>query len=127
VLFRSSVLKHLRRGGIVTLLLDQDAGKSGVRVDFLGRPASTWAGAARLALRTGCPLVPVAIVRQSSGGHVLRIGKTVAVGDLGRSEQDVVRLTQRCSHAVEAYILENPTQWYWVHRRWKGADEAQTV
>ncbi|MFT5316530.1 MAG: KDO2-lipid IV(A) lauroyltransferase, partial [Candidatus Krumholzibacteriia bacterium] len=32
-----AVLQHLRDGGVVTLLLDQDAGKDGVRIDFLGR------------------------------------------------------------------------------------------
>lgn len=122
-----AVLSHLRRGGLVTLLLDQDAGKDGVLIDFLGRPASTWSGAARLALRTGCPIIPLAIARQSDGSHILRIGDPVAVDDLQLSERDIVTLTQRCSQAVEGHILENPAQWFWVHRRWKGAHEAQTV
>jgi len=122
-----AVVAHLRSGGLVTLLLDQDAGKEGVQIDFLGRPASTWSGAARLALRTGCPIIPLAIVRQEDDSHILHIGEPVAVDDLTQSERDVITLTQRCSQAVEGHILKNPVQWFWVHRRWKGASEAQTV
>ena len=52
-----AVLAHLRSGGLVTLLMDQDAGKTGFVTDFLGLPASTWPGAARISIRTGCPVI----------------------------------------------------------------------
>jgi len=116
-----AVLTHLRSGGLVTLLVDQNAGREGVRTDFLGLPASTWPGAARLAVRTGSPVVPVAILRQADGRHVLHIGEALdPVGDT-----DITAFTARISAAVETYIWQQPEQWFWVHRRWKGAQEAQ--
>jgi len=122
-----AVLSHLRRGGLVTLLGDQDAGREGVRTNFLGLPASTWPGAARLALHTGCPVVPLAILRQAHGGHVLHIGEPISATGLTTAAADVALLTARISHAVEKFIWSRPEQWFWVHRRWKGAAEAKQI
>lgn len=122
-----TVLAHLRGGGLVTLFVDQDAGRDGVRTDFLGLPASTWPGAARLALRTGCPVVPLAIVRNPDGRHVLHIGESLAAGEEAASEEGIAAFTARITAAVESFIRERPEQWFWVHRRWKGAAEAKKV
>ncbi len=115
------VLAHLRGGGLVSLLVDQDAGASGLTLDFLGRPASTWAGAARIALKVGCPVVPVAILRQGDG-HVFHIGPAIdpptATGD---RERDVRTCMQAINDRLGAWVREHPEQWFWVHRRWKGA------
>ena len=117
-----AVLSHLRQGGLVTLLVDQDAGKTGLKTPFLGRPASTWPGAARIALRTGCPVFPMAIRREPDGTHLLRLGAVLDPADFSRD--DVRGFTARISGAVERFIIDQPAQWFWVHRRWKGAHEA---
>jgi KDO2-lipid IV(A) lauroyltransferase len=119
-----AVVAHLRSGGVVTLLVDQDAGREGACTGFLGHPASTWPGAARLALRTGAPVVPLAILRGAGGWHELRIGDALDCATGGDEATDIETLTARISAAVEAYILDRPEQWFWVHRRWKGATEA---
>jgi KDO2-lipid IV(A) lauroyltransferase len=120
-----AVLAHLRAGGLVTLLVDQDAGKTGFRTEFLGLPASTWPGAARIAIRTGCPVVPVAILRNDDGTHTLHIGETLTPRDLTDREEDIREFTGLISRAVERSIQDRPEQWFWVHRRWKGALEAR--
>ena len=111
-------------GPLMTLLVDQDAGKSGLRTDFLGRPASTWPGAARMSLRTGCPVVALAIVREEGGSHELRFGRTLEPDDFRDGPDPVRDYTAAISGAVETFIRERPDQWFWVHRRWKGAHEA---
>jgi KDO2-lipid IV(A) lauroyltransferase len=119
-----AVLGQLRRGGVVALFIDQDAGPRGVRLDFLGKAASTWPGAARFALHTGAPVVPVATVRDGKS-HVLRVGPTI---DVAREPADplvVHRLMARISRAVEDFVRDHPEQWFWVHRRWKGAAAAR--
>ena len=109
------------------MLGDQDAGREGVLTDFLGLPASTWPGAARLALRTGCPVVPVAILRSPDGDHVLHIGEPIDAIGLTTAEKDIAIFTSRISVAVERFIWEQPDQWFWVHRRWNGAAEAKRM
>ncbi len=115
------ILRHLRSGGLVSLLLDQDAGSRGLMVDFLGRPASTWPGAARFSLRTGCPVVPAAMVRQRDGGHCLRLGPVLRPADFEDSPAGVLGYLQKISSSFETFVLEHPEQWLWVHRRWKSA------
>ena len=120
-----AVLAHLRDGGLVTLLMDQDAGKIGFRTDFLGLPASTWPGAARISIRTGCPVVPVAILRNEDRSHTLHIGEALEPRGLTDRHEDIREFTGRISAAVEQFIWDCPEQWFWVHRRWKGAEEAR--
>ncbi len=115
-----AVVAHLRSGGVVSLLQDQDAGAQGVLAPFLGRPASVWTGAARFALATGCPVLPVGMLRHQDGRHVLHIGEPVAPGP----DRDAGRYAARISLAVEQIIRRDPAQWFWVHRRWKGAQAA---
>lgn len=115
-----AVLRHLADGGLVSLFVDQDAGAAGLPMDFLGLPASTWPGAARIALRTGCPVVPMAIVREKEG-HVLRMAEAIEVAPADPDPRRVQALMERISASVERFIREHPEQWFWVHRRWKGA------
>jgi len=127
------ILRHLRAGGLVSLLLDQDAGAQGVVIDFLGRPASTWPGAARLSLRTGCPVVPTAMIREDNGRHCLRLGPILWPREYEDTPAGVSSYLQKISSSFEAFVLEHPEQWFWVHRRWKsvkvenrhGAEERQ--
>lgn len=119
-----AVLAHLRAGGVVTLLVDQDAGKAGLKTDFLGHPASSWPGAARISLRTGCPVVPMAIFREDDRRHVLHLGRPLYPEDHRGEPEGIRRYTAAISAAVEEFILARPGQWFWVHRRWKGAHEA---
>ena len=116
-----AVLHHLRDGGLVSLLVDQDAGPAGVGTEFLGSPASTWKGAARFSIRTGCPVIPLAIVREAPGRHVMRIAEPLVPDGLSDTLEDVISYTSAISAAVEKFIREDPEQWFWVHRRWKGA------
>ncbi len=120
-----AVVSHLRAGGLVTLLVDQDAGRDGVRTDFLGVPASTWSGAARVAVRTGCAVVPLGMLRQPDGSHIVHLGPPLETKGVTMSATDISNFTARISAAVETFIWERPEQWFWVHRRWKGASEAR--
>jgi KDO2-lipid IV(A) lauroyltransferase len=122
-----AVLAHLKGGGLVTLLVDQDAGKTGFVTDFLGLPASTWPGAAKISIRTGCPVIPMAILRNDDRTHTLHIGEALLPQGLKDREVDIREFSGRISVAVEQYIWDRPEQWFWVHRRWKGAAEARGV
>jgi KDO2-lipid IV(A) lauroyltransferase len=105
----------LREGKTVALVADQDAGRRGVFVPFLGRPASTFRGPARLALSQNVPLFFGAAVRMDAGyGSVLEL---VDVPPLGDGQE--VELTRRWVAHLEALIRRHPEQYFWFHRRWK--------
>ncbi len=113
------VLAHLKQGGVVSLLLDQDAGNKGVPVDFLGQTASTWPGAARLSLQTGCPVLPLCLARNDQGNHELEFGTLLDPNGLTPAERDPTAYTQLITAELETFIRRHPEQWFWVHRRWK--------
>jgi Kdo2-lipid IVA lauroyltransferase/acyltransferase len=114
------VLDALRRGGLVGILLDQNAARrEGVFVPFFGRTASTSRSLALLALRTGAPVVPIFIHREAPGRHRVVIEAPLARPRVNDPEQAVVELTARCTQTIEAAIRRTPEQWLWSHDRWR--------
>ncbi len=114
------VFRALRNNRIVALLSDQDAGRSGVFVDFLGMQASTPYGPGRLALKTGAPLLPGMAVRHGAGSHELVICSPVDPPPPGTSEDEAVRhYTQGYTSVLEDFVRRYPEQYFWMHKRWK--------
>ena len=114
------VFRALRQNRIVAMLSDQDAGKSGVFVDFLGLPASTPYGPGRLAAKTGVPLLPGMAVRRGRARHELVICPAVAPPPSGADDDEAVRhYTRGYTAAFEDFIKRYPEQYFWMHRRWK--------
>ena len=114
------VLEALRRGGLVGILLDQNAARrEGVFVPFFGRAASTSRSLALLALRTGTPIVPIFIRREAVGRHRVVIEPPLPPPASSDLEAAVVELTARCTEAIETAIRRAPEQWLWSHDRWR--------
>jgi KDO2-lipid IV(A) lauroyltransferase len=111
-----SALRCLRRGEILGILIDQDTSVDSVVVDFLGEPAKTAVGPVKLADSTGAAIVPLAMLMTDDGGYRIEVSEPVDIcGDEASLAEDVAK----CSKAVEMFIRENPTQWVWMHKRWK--------
>jgi Kdo2-lipid IVA lauroyltransferase/acyltransferase len=114
------VLEALRKGGLVAILLDQNATRrEGVFVPFFARPASTSRSLALLALRTRTPIVPIFIRRQAPGRHQVVIEAPLSPPPAHDLEAAIVELTSRCTLAIEAAIRRTPEQWLWAHDRWR--------
>jgi len=114
------VLEALRRGGLVAILLDQNASRrEGVFVPFFGRPASTSRSAATLAIRTGTPILPLFIRRERHGRHRITVKPPIEPAPGPTTEDGVADLTRRCTAVIEEAIREAPDQWLWMHARWR--------
>ncbi|HEX2189036.1 MAG TPA: lysophospholipid acyltransferase family protein [Longimicrobiaceae bacterium] len=114
------VPRVLRQGGVVGIVADQDARRSGVFVPFFGRPASTHRGTALFALRLGTPVF--ACTARRLPGREVRYevsGYRVPVRSTGDLEADVARLTGHLAAALETDVRAAPEQYFWFHRRWK--------
>lgn len=115
-----AILKALRRGETVGMLIDQHiAEREGVVVPFFGRPASTVFAPALLALRSGAAILPVVIYREGRGRFCIRLGEEIPLLRTGDLRTDLVRNTARFNLAIEDFIRARPDHWFWVHRRWK--------
>ena len=110
------VVRTLRRGGVVAVLLDQNTRVQNVAVPFFGRPAPTPVGFARLALRYRVPVLPVAIGRVAAGHRISHLSPLPLPA--GEGPAAVQLFLQRCNEALEQFIRRNPAEWVWFHDRW---------
>jgi KDO2-lipid IV(A) lauroyltransferase len=113
------LLRRLREGWVVGILVDQSPRDNAVPIEFFG--ARTWATTAPvlLALRARVPIHASYMVREASGDYTLRFGPEILLQRTGDTRADLLENTQRCHAALEACIRLHPDHWLWFHRRWK--------
>jgi Kdo2-lipid IVA lauroyltransferase/acyltransferase len=113
------MIKILKSGGSVALLIDQDTKVKTVFVDFFGMPAATPVGATILALKTGAAIVPTYVYLADDGLQHMHILPEIPMRITGNEEDDVVFNTQVLTNFIEDVIRKHPDQWVWMHERWK--------
>ncbi len=114
------VLAHLRAGGCVAMLIDQNQRAGGVFVPFFGKLASTVPSPASIALKYDVPVL---------AGYTYRIGKElkhcfhcdppfelIRTGDY---RADIVANTALFTKRIEDFVRRHPDQWFWLHSRWR--------
>ncbi|NTW48993.1 MAG: lysophospholipid acyltransferase family protein, partial [Chlorobiales bacterium] len=111
-------IRELRTGGIVTMLSDQSGPKDGYFTTFLGQDASIFLGAAVFALRTGSPLLVGMCIRTGIGKYRTEIIE-IPMDGLTSDDESVKLLAERYIRVIEAYVRRYPSQWFWLHNRWK--------
>jgi KDO2-lipid IV(A) lauroyltransferase len=107
------LLKTLRSGGTLALLIDQDIETEGVFVPFFGRLAFTTVAVSSLADRLGAEVVPAFCERNEDGSHLLRFHPAVEL------PEDPEAATALLTARIEEQIRHRPEQWVWLHRRWR--------
>ncbi|MFO7660891.1 MAG: lysophospholipid acyltransferase family protein [Candidatus Cloacimonadaceae bacterium] len=115
------VLQHTGHGDLIGILIDQDAGGRGVLMDFLGKPASNWTGTAKIALRYQIPVVPGFVIRNQDETLTFHFEKMIDPTGLEDTQENVLQMIRAMNQALEDKIRQFPEQWFWVHKRWKGA------
>jgi KDO2-lipid IV(A) lauroyltransferase len=116
------VLRALRERRVVAMTLDQDTPRrEGVFVPFFSRLACTRDAPARIAMRTGAPVLPVFVFRRGeSDRHHMRCLPALALEPAGSDpEAAVLENVRRMTRVIEDAVREAPDQWAWTHRRWR--------
>jgi KDO2-lipid IV(A) lauroyltransferase len=118
--FARQALKAFERNEAVGILMDQNMlPGEGTFVDFFGLPASTTTGPARVARRTGAPVILGLVIWDSKlKKYRLRFDRLDWI-KCGDPEKEIVMNTANFTRRIEEYIRRYPDQWLWVHRRWK--------
>jgi Kdo2-lipid IVA lauroyltransferase/acyltransferase len=117
------LMRNLNSGGMMLILIDQDTKVKSVFVDFMGKPAATPIGAALFALRTEAVVLPVGIHMDENLQQHITILPEVPLVKTGNEEEDILVNTRNYSAATEELISLDPTQWVWMHERWKTQPE----
>ena len=122
-----SIIGALQRRECIGAVLDQhDPRPSAIKCSFLGRVAATSPDLVRAALITNALIVPVFLARNCSHDLYTRrlhifspIDPQLQSNHLGSRTERITYLTQRCCDEIEKAIVMYPSQWLWIHRRWK--------
>lgn len=114
-----TILSESKDDWIILIAIDQSVfKKEGYMIDFLGRKAWTTKVPVLIAKKTGVAMLPMFIHRERDK-HILDIYPEIEVLDRKIDDNSLINDTKRVSVFVEEYIRHYPTEWLWIHRRWK--------
>ncbi len=111
------LLRALKRGECVALMNDQKF-NGGVAAPLFGVTAHTAPGPASFALRFGIPIQPMSVQRLEKARFRVVVHDPIRLEDTGDRNADIEAGVRRINSFIEERILERPTEWFWVHKRW---------
>ncbi len=119
--FARGLIGAMRAGETVGILMDTNmTPPQGLFVPFFGVEACTASGMARVALKTGAAVLPGFLLwEEAERQYVLRFGPELSLAATGDSEADAASNTALFTAVIEETIRQYPSQWLWMHRRWK--------
>jgi len=116
-------IKAINQGKTLGILTDQAIRKNqSIDVTFFGKKATHTPLASILSRKFGLDLIPAYISTNDYINYKVTIYPPVKSIKTENQEEDLAILTQLQSDAMEDVIRQNPKQWFWMHRRWKGFD-----
>ncbi len=113
------LVRNLKTGGTMAILIDQDTKVKSRFVNFMGFPCATPIGATLLALKTGAAVVPVFTHLREDYTVDIQYYPEIELTVTGDEETDLVTNTQKLSDSIEHEVRKHPAQWVWMHERWK--------
>ena len=112
-----NMIKALKNNEDLALLVDQ-RDSSGPIINFFGKKAYATDGFAHLAMKYQTMICPVYSIRQKDGGFKFIYEKPLYYNEY--KELSVKSLVEKIhTDYFEKWIRKNPTQWLWVHQRWR--------
>ncbi len=110
-------IKVLKRGDCLSMLMDQKMNE-GLSVPFLGIPAMTAPAIAKLAIKFNCPIIPIRVERVAPVRFRVTYFPPLAVNYKKKDAEATQETLTLINQYLSNWILEQPEQWFWLHRRW---------
>jgi KDO2-lipid IV(A) lauroyltransferase len=112
--------KIIKQGSTLCFVADQNAGKKGIFVDFFGRKASTYKSIGLLAIQYNLP-IGVGVSRRIGNRFFfeIEVERLIMPEEWKDKEDPLLWITQEYTRAFEDSIRKDPTQYWWIHHRWK--------
>ncbi len=121
------LIRTLRRGGLVALLVDRDVLGSGIEVLFCGKALRAPAGPVELARLTGATIIP-AVARWTAHGKVAVAVLPEFTLASRRRDEDALRTdVQRLLAVFEPHLRRVPGQWLVLEPLWDEHRRTETA
>jgi len=115
----ADIAKVFQENHWLGILIDQDTKVRGVFADWFGYPAWTPSGPAYLCYQAGLDAVVTTIHRNEKGGHTIVTCPPIPRPQTGDLKADIQAYTELLNRELCNRIRQYPTEWVWMHRRWK--------
>jgi KDO2-lipid IV(A) lauroyltransferase len=115
-----TLAQRLREGHLIALVADRDLSKSGIDIQFFGKPARMPAGPAVLALKTNAIFLTAFVNYTEKGIHITF--DEIMIPELGTQEEKVSILVQKSADNFEQGIRKHPQDWHMLQRIWIDED-----
>jgi Kdo2-lipid IVA lauroyltransferase/acyltransferase len=121
-----AMLSAFKRQQIVGMLIDQAVHPNdGVLIDFIGRPAWSTKMPAFVARKSGAPLLP-AFIHREGNKQIVTVHPEYVPVEAADPEVCAAEDAAGLARYIEDYVIQHPSQWYWIHKRWKRAPAPET-
>jgi lauroyl/myristoyl acyltransferase len=107
-----SLLRALREGDLVALLVDRDISGTGEPVEFLGQRVPLSSGPGVLSVMSGVPIFPVGTYQRRGGRQEVRFFPPIYPPNEGTRAERVGVVMRDVAAAIEAIVQEEPGQWH---------------
>jgi KDO2-lipid IV(A) lauroyltransferase len=114
-----NIIHTLRKGGMVALVADQEAGDNGIKVDFFGHPISPPKGSIAFALKTKSAMCCAHSSRKDNRNIVTMEDIIWPTRRSENNEDDIRYWTQVALDTLERAIRCSPGEYMWMHKRFK--------
>ena len=107
----TAMIKFLKQGGVVCMMIDQ-AVSEGKYIDFMGFPAKTSLAIASIAIKYNALIIPAYALRKNENLVEIQIEQSINLSNPSK-------IMKELNVSLENIIIKYPSQWYWIHNRWK--------
>ena len=118
-------LRALRRNEYLGVLVDRPTPGEGVGVSFFGRRTHVPAGIARLAIRTGAPILVGGVIRNRDRTYCAIVYPPIYTDGDRSSTASIEGITEDVMSNIETMIRRRPDQWYMFRPMWPKHSNSQ--
>jgi len=117
-------IKALGQKKAVGILVDQSIRKNqSIEVNFFNHPATHTPLASILSRKFEIDLIPAFISTDDYKNYHVKIYEPIKSIKTENQNEDLAKLTQLQADAMQVAIEAHPTEWFWMHKRWKNTSE----
>jgi KDO2-lipid IV(A) lauroyltransferase len=115
-----AIIRALKEHKIVLIQNDQSH-PDGIYVNFFNKSVPSPAGPAILAKRVNVPIIPAYIYRDNYNHHKIAVFPEIHLQQIDDHEKFMLLNTQMLIDWIAEILIKHPTEWLWLHNRWKRA------
>jgi KDO2-lipid IV(A) lauroyltransferase len=120
------ILRALKKGEVVVIMNDQDAGLEGYESTFFGLPTYIPSGPAQFIFKSGASVI-TAFAGRKSGKIVIVFQEPIDYSPAKDAGEAGKIIFDEYTRRLEEKVREMPEQYFWLHKKWKSLPDIRAA